>query len=37
MQQLINAFEASNEKNAKAFQLNKALAITTVLIDLREL
>ena len=34
MQQLINAFEASNEKNAKrAFQLNKALAITTVLID----
>ena len=34
IQQLINAFEASNEKNAKrAFQLNKALAITTVLID----
>ena len=34
MQQLVNAFEASNEKNAKkAFQLNKALAIATVLID----
>ena len=34
MQQLVNAFEASNEKNAKrAFQLNKAIAIATVLID----
>ena len=34
MQQLVNAFQASNEKNAKkAFQLNKALAIATVLID----